>query len=658
MVRARLLGSKGFLFAPILLLLIIAVACGDDATPAPTATTAAAATATTAPTATTAAAATATTAPTATTRPAPTATLRRGETPRPTPTPAPTPTTTVVQATPTPTQEAVMSKASFVDPLELAGRYGDKPRVGGTMIAGNFENWPHYDWQQGAGGNSSGNTSLVNGLVMSNPYDWPEIMPDVAYDWEVNPEFTKYTFFLHEGVRFHDGVEAAAEEFRYSLERIRTGGVFPDDPEERTCPACRGALLAQLVKSFEVPDKYTLVINTEGPTTALLALLAGGYYSVIPPHINELDRRNALRDDRTPVGTGPFMMAEDATTILWKQERNPDYFKPGLPFLDGHDIHLILDIQTRATAVLTQRIFWNHSTSAPFLDYQTASALAEQDPGIVHTAIPAWLMLLFTLNSNFPPLDDIRVRQALSEGIDRSDLMTVEILSGVEGIGGQRGIFGTTIPGNSPWAPPKEWVETYIGYGPDMEVRRQHARDLLADYEGENGPIDWGDVPYNCATQHASCDQATIIQSQLKKIGVELELQAGEIISTWQKQVDGQTAISGLFGIIDFDDPVAFPAKHWLGNADLELSFVRVPEADVLYQELLTVTNLEEQKRLAWEIDKLYMDTAGSSVSYWGVAEHIQRDFVKGFTGHPDLFGTHSRLEGVWLDLPEFPLAE
>ena len=62
----------------------------------------------------------------------------------------------------------------------------------------------------------------------------------------------------------------------------------------------------------------------------------------------------------------------------------PDYFKPGLPYLDGYEAHLILDIQTRATAVLTQKIHMNAPGSLPYLGFDLAVSIASQDDGIIH----------------------------------------------------------------------------------------------------------------------------------------------------------------------------------------------------------------------------------------------------------------------------------
>ena len=526
------------------------------------------------------------------------------------------------------------------------------------MRSGNFENWPHYDWQQGVGANQTSQAQLMNGLLMTNPYEWTEVLQDIAYYWEVSNDFTRYIFYLHEGVKFHDGVEVDAETFRYSLERIRSKGVFPDDPGNETCPACHSTILDRFVEGFEAPERYTFVVNTKGPNAFIVDLLSSGYYSVIPKHINERDRKNELKDDLRPIGTGPFRMAGDASPTLWVEDRNPDYFKPGLPFLDGVEVHLILDTQTRATAVVTERIFMNHATSAPFLPFETAKALANNDPGMVHSHVPSWLFMFWAFNiRDNPLLSDIRIRLALSLAVDRSQLVAEDPFRGTEGLGRVRGVVGTSIFPESPWAPPLEVIQNYTGYGPDMDARRAEARELIADYEAENGPIDWGDAPYHCATNHPSCDNATLIQDQVKKIGVDLVLQPGEIITSWQKLVDGDYAMGGMYGLLDFDDPTSYPTNHWLQRGQWAFSRRVVVEAEKLYEESLFLTDQDERKGVAWEIDRLFMEDASMNVMWWAIAENLRRDYVKGWSGNPDGWGTNARMDHFFLDLPELPFA-
>ena len=105
----------------------------------------------------------------------------------------------------------------------------------------------------------------------------------------------------------------------------------------------RGPVFAAIIERVEAPDPDTVVIHGKGPSGLLLPLFANGWNVIIPKHIAEKDPVNALKT--TVIGTGPFRLKEPPTSSLWKYERNPEYFKKDLPFLDEIEIHIITDPQ-------------------------------------------------------------------------------------------------------------------------------------------------------------------------------------------------------------------------------------------------------------------------------------------------------------------------
>src|SRR5262249_8656140 len=96
-----------------------------------------------------------------------------------------------------------------------------------------------------------------------------------------------------------------------------------------------------------------------------------------------------------------------------------------------------------------------------------------------------------TMQTEKPPFDDLRVRQAISEALRREAFIELGTQSGVVGTGNYP--FG-------PWGMPKEMRNELIGYGPDMAKRIAHAKQLLASYEKEKGKIDWSKLKAQCAS--------------------------------------------------------------------------------------------------------------------------------------------------------------
>ena len=181
------------------------------------------------------------------------------------------------------------------------------------------------------------------------------------------------------------------------------------------------------------------------------------------------------------------------------------------------------------------------------------------EDGVIHEGISSLAFNHYIVNVEKPPFDDIRVRQAFSEALEREQFL-------VDGLGGQRGVIGTALFPNGQWAMPIEMRNELIGYGPDMEKRSTNAKRLLAEYEAEKGPIDWdNDVHYQCAVNHIACENAQIVQALIKQnLDVELTLDTMEIMNLVGKFVDGGYNQSGIIWINEFDDPTSAFGKSYV----------------------------------------------------------------------------------------------
>ena len=530
------------------------------------------------------------------------------------------------------------------DPIELAKQYGETPRYGGKFLNAVIETVPHHDYSQGVGSNYQTQTQLLNTLLMSNPYDWTQIMPDLAHSWEVSADGRKYTFYLHEGVKWHDGAPFSSADVKYTFDRIIAKGKILGN---ETAGTFNNRMWVAIIDSIETPDANTVVINLRGSTPTLLAILSDAASSIIPKHISEKDPLNALKEHLKPIGTGPFRLTEEPTTLLWRYERNPDYFKPALPFLDEMESHVILDIETRATAVVTERVHWSDPTPLPQIPFSLAERLGKE-PGVVHEGIPSLLFNHFIVNTQKAPFDDIRVRQAFSEALDRPQFL-------LDGLGNQRGVIGTALFPNGKWAMPIEMRNELIGYGPDMAKRSANAKRLLAEYEADNGPIDWdNDVHYQCATNHISCENAQIAQALIKKnLGVVLTLDTMEIMRLVGLFFDGGFNQSGIIGLNEFDDPTsAFGKSYVTGSRYGSWARNSNAEIDALYEKQLFIADEDERKKIVWEMDAIAMNDASLNILLWTVTEHLRRDFIKGWVSFPSVQNTSVRMEHVWLDIP------
>jgi len=464
-----------------------------------------------------------------------------------------------------------------------------------------------------------------------------DILPELADTWAFSDGGKTLTFHLHQGVKWHDGTPFSSADVQYTIERIThppTGMVSP-----------RGPIFAALIARVEAPDPHTVVIHGKGPSGLLLPLFANGWNVIIPKHIAEKDPVHALKT--TVIGTGPFRLKEPPTSSLWKYERNREYFRQDLPFLDEIEIHLITDPQALVTALLGKRVFWSDSFPHPNMDRDLSQSAAQQNPHLVRSSNSMLVVEHLTLQTEKPPFDDVRVRQALSEALQREAFGE---------LGTQSGAVGTGNYPVGPWGMPREMRGKLIGYGPDMAKRIAHAKELLASYEKEKGRIDWKKLKVQCATNiKFSCENGQIMQQLLKKINVNVELDPMLLSQLRANEVSGNYLMSLLGAAMNFDDPIDTFSQLFMTNGGRWYQRRSLPALDALFEQQKFMVDPEARKKVIGDMDTLAMNDAAYLVLLWPEFYHVRWDFVKGWTHTPNLWSTNARMDTVWLDFPELP---
>ena len=539
-------------------------------------------------------------------------------------------------------QQAARSDADLAreGALALAAAHGEKPRYGGKFLSVGNEKIPTYDMHQTSlGGVFAATAPAYNCLLRTSPYDplAREVIPELADAWEISEGGKKITFHLHQGVKWHDGVPFTSADVKYTIERI----MHP--PQGMVSP--RGPVFNALIERIEAPDPATVVVYGKGPSGLLLDLFANGHNAIIPKHVVEKDPVNALKTQ--VIGTGPFRLKEPPTTALWRYERNPDYFKKDQPFLDELEIHIIDDPQAMVAALLTKRIHWTEAFMHPNLDGDLAKSTVQQNANLIHAKVPGLIVSHFSMQSEKPPFDDVRVRQAFSQAIRRD---------AIQELGNQSGAIGTGTYPLGPWAMPKAMRDQLIGYGPDMSKRIAHAKELLTAYEKEKGKIDWGKIKIQCSTNiKFSCENAQIVQQMLRKINVNIELDPILVTQHRGNEVSGNYQLSILGAAFDFDDPIDTFGQLFVTRGGRWYQKRSLPEVDKLYEQQKFLANPEERKKVVLEMDKLVINDSAYLILHWFDLHHVRWNFVKGWTATPNIRSTNARMDYVWLDLPELP---
>jgi len=349
-------------------------------------------------------------------------------------------------------------------------------------------------------------TSVYDTLVVRalDPEGGEQFLPSLAQSWEVSDDGLTYTFHLRHDVIFHDGTPFNAEAVRANIERI----VNPETKSQKA------VFLLGPFDSVEVVDEYTVAIHLSAPYAPLLDGLAQVYLGMASPTALE---KWGPDYQFHQVGTGPFKFVEYVPNDYLTLVRNDDYNwgpalydHPGPAYLDEIEFRFFTDPAGRALALEAGDA--DVMGEMPPLD----AARLRQDSRfvIIPIAIPGQ-SLGFILNTQRPPLDDVRVRQALLFATDREAIV--------------QAIFG----GESPAATGPLTAVTF-GYDPSLAERYPYNRDeavaLLeeagwtdADGDGvreqEGRPLTldaalmtWGSVP----------EVAQLLASQWAEIGVSL----------------------------------------------------------------------------------------------------------------------------------------
>ena len=309
-----------------------------------------------------------------------------------------------------------------------------------------------------------------------------ELKPMLAETYEASDDATTYTFTLRQGVKFQNGRDLTADDVKWSLDRIK-------DPGTR---AFRGNDLKDV--TIEVVDSQTVRLTSSTPNAALPAALASCFI-LAPESVDDDGKING------GIGTGPFVFQSWTPETETRFTRNPNYWMPGLPYLDEVVYQVIADSDARLTALRSQTI--DIGSALPTLQLP----LIAGDSSIVTQQTTANISAHLTFNwSNLQaPLDDIRVRQAIAYALNKQDLLTATV--------------GTDGPGivNNQLASPDDFWRLAVDdpfATPDLD----QAKALLAE-AGQDGGFSVSLVAWDVRRAPAE-----VIKEQLGEIGIDVEL--------------------------------------------------------------------------------------------------------------------------------------
>src|SRR5262249_7779048 len=247
---------------------------------------------------------------------------------------------------------------------------------------------------------------------------------DLAESWS-QPDDTTYIFKLRRGVRFHpkppvNGRELTAEDVVYSMERFRTVSGNP-----------QAYMLAALDK-VEAVDRYTVKFTLKEPFAWFLDILANPVTLAIVAR-ECVEKFGDLKKAEAVVGTGPWMLDSYRPNVGYTLVRNPNYFLPGLPYIDRIEVFVDEDNGSRIAAFLGGKcdLGWEFPGSINRTDWvQIKEQLKRRRPGLQTLEYPTNVALKVVMRTDRAPFSDVRVRRAMSHALNRQGLIEAVLEGG------------------------------------------------------------------------------------------------------------------------------------------------------------------------------------------------------------------------------------
>ena len=586
--------------------------------------------------------------------PTPTAALQVPQITVPTATPTPVPPAPGVTAAPQPTNTPT--------PVPEGGGpvYGGTTSIGSVGAGGG-----HADAagnRAGYGWSGLGLIGNVWGQVLRfSLADKQTVEPDLAESWSLDDDGTTYRFKIRDDVYDHDGNKFTAEDAAYTLYRYieRPNGL---SSKRQGClrayvKPVNDDSMAQLPEpGVEAVSDTELIVRLQAPRAAFLACFVSPWTSIMPDtYTRAIDESGEYRDvDFTKgemIGTGAFIVTEWEVDNRVVVERNPNFFRPEFPYLDGYTMFAIPDANTRVASFLAGQVdylgLFGDAPSPRDVD-RIVARLGED--AIKQPRVNANGWRGFPLNTQKPPFGPVgdptadKLRTAIQWMADRHEF-------------NQLAFNGTGHPA-TPYFIGWDWIYTvdewnaqYKGLDSSPDVKARDLADAQAIMTelgySESNPLE---VHFVCATgNRRDCE---VFDQQLEDIWIQADLDiAPDYASADQAGEEGNFQIIQISKGLSFQDPDGYNVSTYLTwqEGGRNYSGHVNDEWRALMEQQFTINDNAERAVILRQMARIFWDDAHMIGMVRPGVIGLHRSTWQNWT--PPIVHTDSySLEQVWLD--------
>jgi peptide/nickel transport system substrate-binding protein len=339
-----------------------------------------------------------------------------------------------------------------------------------------------------------------------------------------------------------------------------------------------------------------------------------------------------------PIGTGPFKFVEFKPNQSIKVVKNPDYWKPGRPYLDAIEWTII---PSRATQLLSF-VAGNFDMTFPYeLTVPMLKDVQSQMPGAVCEVTPT-NFAPNALMTRKPPFDNPELRKAVAMTIDHQAFIDI--------LGEGKGDIGTAVlpEPEGQWAMPKEMREQLPGYGRDVAKSREEARKIMKSLG--YGPDKHLPIKISARNLPDYRDAASLLIDQLKEIYIEAELDLVETANWLPRLVRSDFVLAQSVAGAGIDDTDQTFYENYSCKSNRNYTHYCDPEIEKLIDQQSMESDQGKRKKLVWEIDRRLQEAVVRPIEYYMRKATCMRPEVKGVTIMANSSYNGWRMEDVWLD--------
>ena len=419
-----------------------------------------------------------------------------------------------------------------------------------------------------------------------------DIVPDLAETWNISEDGRDYTFHLRTDAQFHDGKPVTARDVQWSLERV-TNPLTESPVADQYLGDIVGVKAklegdATTISGVRVIDDYTIAITIDEAKSYFLAKMTYPTGFVLDRENVEANPRSWFRE---PNGTGPFRLKEyvvGESLVLGRNEQ----FHLGPPKLE--EIEFILSGGTSLLMYENQEI---HVAGVGLADLDRLNDPSNDLFPELRTAPASFSVNYIGLNVNEPPLDDVKVRQALNLAIDKQEIATIVLGDLVEPADG---ILPPNFPG---------YDEGVSGYEFDPVRARQLLEESKYGDDLENIPPITITTPGNFGA-NVSLDMEVILQMWERNLGITAEFQQTEYATFLKDLHKGRFQMFDIGWIADYPDPENFLDILFHSESTNNHTHYSNPEVDDLLMQARVETNTATRYDLYNQAEQMILDDA------------------------------------------------